>query len=370
MSEAEPHLHVNYCILGAGIAGLSLADALSEKGFSVAVVEKNEAGAGASGTPGALVNPATGRRAKKCWKAEQCYRAITENLEKISSHSDEPFFRNNGVLRPALTAKMARKMREQYEKTPWEEGWCRWMNEAEIKEFHPGINCVDGGLWLPVGITVDAGRYLQAYASWLRKREVSIFAGNTPEISKPGKQWHIRAGNSELTAENLVFATGYGTTEVGWWDDIPFEPIKGQLAGFTLKDGSPSFEHSISSLGYIANIGENRFIQGSTYEHDFEGLEPDDFGEQYLRKKLRQTLPDVEKNAKVESRWSAVRLSTPNYMPVLGRHREHKNLHLFAGLGSKGLLYGKFLAEHYTKHLTEDTPLFKSVNIERYYKKK
>lgn len=368
MSSTDPHPHVEYCIVGAGIAGLSLADALSEKGFEVAVVEQNEPGAGASGTPGALVNPATGRRAKKSWKAEQCYRAISDNLEKVSGHSDKSFFRRNGVLRPALTPKMARKMREQYENTSWEEGWCRWMSEAELKDFHPGINCVDGGIWLPIAITVDAGKYLQAYASWLRERNISILTGNAPEVSQSGGRWHIQAGNSGLTAENLVYATGYGTVAVDWWDDIPFEPIKGQLAGFTVENGALSFEHSISSLGYIANIGQNRFIQGSTYEHDFESLKADEFGEQYLRKKLRRTLPEVEKNVKVTSRWSGVRLSTPNYMPVLGRHHENKTLHLFAGLGSKGLLYGKFLADHYAEHLAGGTPLFKPVNIERFYK--
>jgi len=40
-----------------------------------------------------------------------------------------------------------------------------------------------------------------------------------------------------------------------------------------------SFEHSISSLGYIAHLGTGQFAQGSTYEHDFESLETDEFGE-------------------------------------------------------------------------------------------
>ena len=64
MIESTPPIF-DFCILGAGIAGLSLADALQEKGYRVIVLEKNDIASGASGSPGALVNPAAGRRAKK-----------------------------------------------------------------------------------------------------------------------------------------------------------------------------------------------------------------------------------------------------------------------------------------------------------------
>ncbi|MDZ7681126.1 MAG: FAD-dependent oxidoreductase [Fodinibius sp.] len=72
----------DFCILGAGLAGLSLADALAEKGFTTTVVDKSTVAAGASGTPGGLVNPATGRRAKKSWRAENCYTAIASEPKK------------------------------------------------------------------------------------------------------------------------------------------------------------------------------------------------------------------------------------------------------------------------------------------------
>jgi glycine/D-amino acid oxidase-like deaminating enzyme len=58
-------------------------------------------------------------------------------------------------------------------------------------------------------------------------------------------------------------------------------------------------------------------------------------------------------------------MSTPDKKPILGQHPELKKLHVFTGLGSKGLLYSKFLAEHYVEHLTEGTPLFQEINIDR-----
>ncbi|NGP76638.1 FAD-binding oxidoreductase [Balneolaceae bacterium YR4-1] len=362
----------DYCILGAGLAGLSLADSLQEHDLEVCVIEKDDIGSGASGTPGGLVNPATGRRATKSWKAEACYEAIAENLEMVSHYSKTPFYRNNGVLRPALTKKMAGKMRERFRETTWSEGWCHWLPEVEIKEKHPGITCIEGGLWLPVGITVDVGRYLQAYGSYLQEKGVHIITGFEPKPNNSSTGWEIRHNGHHVDAENLVYATGYGTLSVEYWKNIDFHPIKGQVATFQSNSDPLGFDHSLSSLGYIANLGgaeDNTFIQGSTYEHDFEDTAPSTYGKDYLRKRLRRILPGLEEHSEIIDQWSGVRLSTPNRKPVLGRHPEIQNLHLFAGLGSKGLLYGKFLAEHYVDHLLNGTDLFDEISIHRMLEK-
>lgn len=365
--SADIH-EVRYCIIGAGIAGLSLAGALRDRDQAVAVIEKNTIAAGASGTPGGLVNPATGRRATKAWRAEECYKAILNNLEEIQDHSKHQFFRKNGVLRPALTEKMARKMREQFNKTRWPEHWCQWQSVNEIKERHPGINCVEGGLWIPVGMTVDAGAYLQALANYLRSGEVHILTGTIPEI-KHNSHWNIRTGSTNVKAAHLIFATGYETTSHSYWKDLPLHPVKGQVACFEADEELLSFSHSVSSLGYIARTdGSGRFIQGSTYEHDFDHTEPDEDGEEYLRNRLRRTLPELAENVRLISQWAGVRASTPDKKPVLGQHKNIPNLHVFTGLGSKGLLYGKYLADHYADHLLDGTPVYKTVSVERFYR--
>ncbi|MDX1667758.1 MAG: FAD-dependent oxidoreductase [Saprospiraceae bacterium] len=128
-----------------------------------------------------------------------------------------------------------------------------------------------------------------------------------------------------------------------------------------------TFEHSISSLGYLAHLDQHRFIQGSTYEHDFDSIEPDSYGETYLRKRLKRTLPALEKTATLTGQWAGVRLSTPNRKPILGRHKELPNTGVFTGLGSKGLMFGRYLADHFARHLTEGDPLMKEVDIKRFY---
>jgi len=357
----------DYSILGAGIAGLSLADALHELGNSVCVVEKNDIASGASGTPLGMINPATGRRATKTWRAEACHAAVTESLKKAARYADSEYYKVNGVLRPALTSKIARKMREQYEKTEWADGWCQWLTESEIKQRHPGITCVEGGLWIPVGVTVDIGGYLRALASYLEDREVAVITeGGDYDLERQNGAWELRLQDRTIKSSRLVFATGYDTVSHPWWKELPLHPIKGQIAVFEPKK-ELSFEHSISSLGYIARLHPRRFVQGSTYEHDFDNLEPDEFGEEYLRKRLRRTLPELEAESRLVEQWAGARLSTPNRKPAAGAHPEIANLYLFTGLGSKGLIYGKYLAILFAEHLHKDKPLLKSVALERLY---
>jgi tRNA U-34 5-methylaminomethyl-2-thiouridine biosynthesis protein MnmC len=357
----------DFCILGAGLAGLSLADALSTYDISSIVIDKNAVGSGASGTPGGLVNPATGRRAKKSWKAEKCYEAIAQNLEKVQAQSETNFYKNNGLLRPALLEKMARKMKEQHQTTSWPDGWCQWKTESEIKEIHPGVKCVNGGLWLPIGLTVDVGQYMNAYAKYLENQGITILTGQKPQEIHQKKQWHIELEDTTIHADHLVYATGHYTGESDYWDWLPINLIKGQVARFKSTEGPLSFSHSISSLGYMAHIGaDDTFVQGSTYEHDFNHLNPDKEGEQYLRKRMRRTLPQLEEQCEVVEQWAGVRTSTPNYKPIIGEHPTYQNLHVFTGLGSKGLLYGKFLAEHFAEHLTNGRLLFPEVAITRF----
>ncbi len=360
-------LKTDFCILGGGIAGLSLADALANRDIECLIIEKDSPGSGASGTPGGLVNPATGRRAKKVWKAEQGYDAIFSNLQKVQSYSDISFYQNNGLLRPALLKKMAGKMKKEYDKTSWPSGWCEWKTKDQIQEIHLGINCVDGGLFLPIGLTVDVGTYMKTYARYLEDFGVNIFCGEEPYPISEGNYWIIELEDVTIKAKQLVFATGHTITTSPFWDWIPANLIKGQVAKFKKETGDLSFAHSISSLGYIARLDEeNTFIQGSTYEHDFTDMEPDEQGEAYLRKRLRRTLPQLEEDVTLVDQWAGVRTSTPNYKPILGKHPAYDNLHLFSGLGSKGLLWGKFLAEHYADHLTQSISLYPEIDIKRF----
>jgi len=81
---------------------------------------------------------------------------------------------------------------------------------------------------------------------------------------------------------------------------------------------------------------------------------------------MAKTLPELAERARLIDQWAGVRVTTPDKKPVLGRHPEINNLHIFTALGSKGLMYGKLLAEHYADHLKHGTEVYSEIALHRF----
>jgi glycine oxidase len=356
----------DYIIIGAGLAGLSLADSLVNKGCSIAVIDKKGIGGGASGIPIGMADPAASRNANLYWETEKCYDTTLENLKKLQFYSKKPFFKITGVLRPGITHKRGVSLERSFYRQDWPDGWCEWKTEEMIKKMSPEVYCVYGGLWHPNSIAVAIPEYLDAYHTYLKEQNVQFYILDDYHLINQSNSWTIQSYNSNLNTDNIVFATGADTKQITYWAELPIEPVKGQVALFDIPDPLP-FSFSLSGNGYIGRIEDRRFIVGSTYEHDFEHIEPDEYGKKYLIRKLNQSLPNIAKDARLTGQWAEVRASTPNRLPILGTHRSYADLHIMTGMGSKGLLYSKYTANLLADYLVDNSPLKKEVDVERIY---
>ncbi len=357
----------DFCILGAGLAGLSLADKLSESGATVIVVDPKGTAGGASGTPLGLVNPATGRFATKTWKAEKCYQSILETLEKVQRHSQESIYKKTGVLRPALDTKIATRMKVNFDSTDWPKDWCFWIDEEELKTLYPGINCVGGGVWLPIGLSVKLPAFLHAYSCLLGNRNVEFITNQEFDLSQCGSSWALRLRDSKIEASTVITAAGIESTGFSQWDFLTLHAVKGQIAILETETPFP-YDASISALGYFSEYGEKSFAAGSTYEHKFEHENTDSKGLDYILKKLALVMPSVSETIIETTQWAGIRASTPDRMPILGQHPVYKNLYIFTGLGSKGLLFSSYLANALGDLILESSPLPAEVDIKRFLK--
>ena len=357
----------DFCILGAGLAGLSLADKLWETGASVVVVDPNGVSGGASGTPLGLVNPATGRFATKTWKAEECYQTILETLEKVQRHSQESFYKKTGVLRPALDTKIATRMKANFDSTDWPKDWCFWLDEEELKTLYPGINCVGGGIWLPIGLSVKLPEFLNTYSSLLKSRNVEFITNQEFDLSKSDKSWSLKFDDSKIEASTVITAAGIESNGISQWDFLTLNAVKGQIAILETKAPFP-YNASVSALGYFSEYGEKSFAAGSTYEHKYEHSHTDSEGLNYILKKLALVMPSISETIVETTQWAGIRASTQDRMPILGKHPEFDNFYIFTGLGSKGLLFSSYLANALVGLILNSSSLPPEVDIKRFLK--
>lgn len=359
----KPTTHFDFCIMGAGIAGLSMAGKLIDCGASVCLIDTGDIASGASGTPLGMANPATGRYGNKVWNAEECLKSITADLELVQDSTSDSFFKNTGILRPAQDEKMAERMKEN-STDGWPEGWCSWLDQKEIHEINPELNCVQGGMWLPKGITVNVGKFLNNKARYLEQKGLVLQAKATYSIDLDSSPFAISIGNEKISAEHIIYATGDKTAATEPWDFLPLHPVKGQIAVFETPKAA-DFDYSISALGYIASISKNRFVAGSTYEHNFDHDQPDEDGLKYLVKRLGKVYPSLFEEAVLVNQWAGVRATTQNRKPFLGSHPEIDRIYVFTGLGSKGLMYSNYMSTLLADHIIEDHSLPKEISVAR-----
>ena len=357
--------HFDFCVLGAGIAGLSIAGELLSKGLSVCLLDTGDIASGASGTPLGMVNPATGRYGNLVWNAESCLTSTAADLDHVQKQTPVQFYKKTGILRPAQDKKMASRMKENAHPDNWPEGWCEWLEKDEIHSINPDLNCVDGGMWLPKGLTVNVELYLRTKADLLEKEGLKLFTNADYSIDYDQSPFSISTADKKLHAEHLICAAGSETKTLKPWNSLPLNQIKGQLAVFESPKAG-DFDYSISALGYIASISKTRFIAGSTYEHHFEHTEPDKDGFEYLIQRLGKVYPVLFKDAVLVDQWAGVRASTPNRKPIIGTHPKLKKVHVFTGLGSKGLMYGNYLSSLLADHILNGGLLPEQMSIARF----
>lgn len=357
---------VDVIILGAGIAGLSVADAVQVMNKSCAIIDRNPQGNGTSSSPGMLINPATGRRAKKSWKFNEGYQSILNLIQQVEQYSSEIFYEKNGVVRPALTKKIAKDFRKSPEKYNWERGWLEWLEKDLFNKQFPHLGENFGGLFINKGITLDGAEFNQQLINYLSQSGVQFLFNSKPLITKELDEWLVNVDGVTFSSHVLIDATGSNQAESKEWDFLPLHKIKGQTATYFFSEELP-LNTSVSGLGYLAYLSNRpeAVIVGSTYEHNFKYTEPDNSGLDQLNEKLKTMLPGYFDKIESVKQWAGIRVTLPDKKPVIGEHPFQKNHFIIGALGSKGLLLGRYLAELLVNHIFFNTEISESVSIKR-----
>ena len=353
-------------IAGGGLAGLATAAQLIEKNknLRVLVYEARKIGEGASGVPAGMVNPATGQRARIVWNAEACFRMLDKRLNQLNSATKTNLLLQNGVMRPAIDELLADNFRAALQSKRWPKGWIDWLEPEEVEKQVPFLKDSSGALFIKKGKTVRTPEYLETYAAYLKESGVYFVFGGPYSIENDNG-WTLNKGNDTFTAPVLVVTTGFKARENRYWNELPLNSVKGQLAVYHCPE-KISHLPAISAYGYITPIDDHTLAVGSTYEHHFHDENPDAQGAGLLDQKLKELLPGLYKKCNRIGQWSGIRATTPDRLPIAGEHYDMKGLFVYTGLGSKGLLYSEFVASLLAMHITEQKELPFEISLYRF----
>ncbi len=341
-------------IAGQGIAGSLLSWFFIKKGFSVLVVDQEDE-ITSSRIAGGMIHPITGRRLVKSWKADTFIPFAISTFNDIESVLHKKHFHEMSVL-------------EVFHDNGHRNSWMSKSEDPACADFIGDVcapskvpafvNAPLGGQYVINSGWLDTENFLQDYRLFLQ--EINSYQTGSIDTSavtctKNGIQWN------DIEASYFITCTGYEAKVDPSWNWLPFNPAKGEILEIA-SDELPT-DQVIHNRIKIIPLAPGKFKCGATYTWDsLDGI-PSAEG---LKKLEDGLLHMVNVPYKILSHRAAIRPSTVDRRPFLGKHPQHPQLAIFNGLGTKGVMLAPFLAEQMVDFLMNDQPLDPEFDIARF----
>jgi len=297
-------------VIGAGIAGASVAWTLAERGLKVTVLEANEPGHGGSGNPAALLYPKLVKAADLSGNLHAF--AYLQALTVLQDPHLSPHFQQTGVLWLRPHDEEQRVVDERH---PWHQHYV-WPLSAEQAAVTAGIDITHEAYWLPQAGVINPHGMLNALLS----HPLIHLASGTEILSvhDDGQQWHADCEHHRFTAPYLVIANAGAAQILKPTASLPIKPVRGQISSFSYESG-PTV--AIAYGGYLAPTAANEFCLGATFQRGRTDCSPSAEDQLTNRDALAQWLPQLADKLPDVSLWRArasLRWQTPDYLPLVG----------------------------------------------------
>jgi glycine oxidase ThiO len=329
-------------VIGGGVIGLATAIALSQRGASVTIVERDLCGRGATWAAAGMLAPEAERLESDLLdfgiRSRDMYPQWIANLMRLSGQ--DCGYWCCGIIAPVLL-EGDRQVISQHPK---------YINREETHKRQSGLgDSVLGSLWLPEDGQVNNRKLTQALLTAARSLSIKILEGTTVyEIVRDrDRVTHLDTSAGKLQSDRYILATGAWTRSLM---PLPIKPIKGQM--LSVFDGDRKLQRVIYAPScYIvprqdgtivigATVEDNGFLQGNTAA-----------GIAQLLNSAIAIYPAIA-DMQITETWWGFRPHAPNEVPLLGKS-DYENLILATGHYRNGILFAPITAKWLTDFIVD-----------------
>lgn len=340
-------------ILGGGLSGVCLAHELALKNCDVNMIDSgvNHSSAIAAG----MINPMTFRKMVKTWMGDELIPFLIDFYKELEQRTGERFFFERTIRRAFSTAH-ERKL------------WIERQDDEEYKNYIQPIEELDTPIYIKeefgTGVVkcpgyVDSKLFLTANQKYLLERGVLEFATFNFELLDANTLTY----NGEKY-DHIIFAEGYQGKDNPYFNYLPLETVKGEV--LTLVINGINSSEIVNRKCFVLPTNNGRFKLGATFTwKTIDALQT----EEAKNELIGQYNELFDRPFTITDHEAGIRPTVSDRRPLIGEHPEHKGLHIFNGMGTKGYMIAPFFSRHFVEHLVEGTELNDEVNINRFQKK-
>lgn len=165
-----------------------------------------------------------------------------------------------------------------------------------------------------------------------------------------------------LNAKGIIFADGYLIKNNPFFKHVPLKPAKGETITVQAEE-IVTGNDIINKNSFLMHLQNKNYKFGATYNWDDLNDAPTQNGLQELESKLKKL---TTANYKIIDHQAGVRPSVIDRRPVLGRHPKHKDLYIFNGMGTKGVMLAPYFAQKLVNFIKFNEPLNEEVDVLRF----
>ncbi len=343
----------DYIIVGAGLAGTTLAKELIGRGRSVVVIDNGARSS--SMVAGGLMNPLTGKRLVYDESFAEKYRRAVRAYEDIP-----------GALR---TLPIVRVLSDDTEIRSWNKKESLFRSDyritstdhAEASRIVPLLNPAykhSIAVLIPEAGHLQTAAVIEARKAWLREQDALVVSQADVHAWDPAS--HTLAG---IDAGRVVLCEGWHLSTNSAFSRIPTMCAKGQLLTVHIPEHPTIDAICIHRGRFLVPLGDHLYRYGATYEWN-------DINEDVLPSTtefLLEGLQDmVSCHVTVVRADAGIRPIIRDLAPVLGVHPDHPHVGIFNGMGSKGALLAPTLAPMLADHLENGDSIPPAYSLKRF----
>lgn len=348
--------NVDFIVVGQGLAGSVLSLKLLKEGYSIKVIDKLELSS-CSRVAGGIWNPVVFKRLTKSWMIDELHPVMLQFYKEAEALLNTPLITERHIVKlfseqqevDLWKKKSVGELENYLDKTIYYNSEFKGVKDSEF-----GYSKV-----LKAG-NLDVKLFLESVQHYLINKKSLVqeeFDFNKLTIS-------ATISYKEIIAKNIIFADGYLIKNNPYFKYIPLKPAKGEvltIASNKLTIGTDIINKNV----FLMQLKNDVFKLGATY--DWDNLN-DNISEKALNELEDKYRRIAEPDFTIINHEAGVRPSVIDRRPVLGSHPKHKNVYLFNGLGTKGVMLAPFFAAHLVNHIKNNNPLLDEVNVTRFDK--